>query len=154
MTILNLMKRCRAYEQDLGNLNWSLAIWRDTAVNMTAPVDGLSGGGGGSSDKIGRVTAAIDEVEREIARRKFQYEFERVEVTAQLTRPSCGIKEEILIDYYLAGKSVAEIAHDRGYSESYISKLKRNGEKKYASVAITMPEVYMKSAIESTERGF
>ena len=70
MNAITILKRCRAAKNDIERLQQRIEQRRDVLGSLSAPQADPNGGshGTGDKDKIGRILADIDELERDPAR--------------------------------------------------------------------------------------
>ena len=129
MNAMTILKRCRAAKNDIGRLLQRIEQRRDVLDSLSAPQDDPNGGsrGTGDKDKIGKILADIDELEREVEARK---EAEKAEKTAALTLLDMvpDLEGRVLYDYYVKRWDTPEIARKEKYTAGYVRKTKRNGE--------------------------
>lgn len=150
MKALTILKRCRAARVDIGRLQQRIDQRRDVLTGIGAPTaDPIGGGHGtGDTDKTGRILADIDLLERQIAARKEALEAERVSACALLDMVP-GLESKVLYKYYVKGMNTTQIAMAEKYTETYVRKRKRAGEKMLGElppeqVAGTLPPWYLK----------
>ena len=86
MNAMTILKRCREAKSDIERLEQRKEQWQDVLSSMSAPQADPNGGshGTGDKDKIGRIYADIDELERKIEARKNAAEAEKVSATVLL----------------------------------------------------------------------
>ena len=129
MNAMTILKRCRAAKNDIGRLLQRIEQRRDVLDSLSAPQADPNGGsrGTGDKDKIGKILADIDELEREVEARK---EAEKAEKTAALTLLDMvpDLEGRVLYDYYVKRWDTPEIARKEKYTAGYVRKTKRNGE--------------------------
>ena len=129
MNAMTILKRCRAAKNDIGRLLQRIEQRRDVLDSLSAPQADPNGGsrGTGDKDKIGKILADIDELEREVEARK---EAEKAEKTAVLTLLDMvpDLEGRVLYDYYVKRWDTPEIARKEKYTAGYVRKTKRNGE--------------------------
>ena len=129
MNAMIILKRCRAAKNDIGRLLQRIEQRRDVLDSLSAPQADPNGGsrGTGDKDKIGKILADIDELEREVEARK---EAEKAEKTAALTLLDMvpDLEGRVLYDYYVKRWDTPEIARKEKYTAGYVRKTKRNGE--------------------------
>lgn len=132
MGAMTILKRCRGAKEEMERIRRRVARRRDAMTSITqAPSEG--GGGGGSDDRYASFVSAIDEYESLLKRRDACY---RAELSA-----SCTLLEElpetesaVLYDYYVQVEKVDAIARKMRYSESYVRRVKANGEQRISQV--------------------
>ena len=129
MNAMTILKRCRTAKSDIGRLLQRIEQRREVLDSLSAPQADPNGGsrGTGDRDKIGKILADIDELEREIEARK---EEEKAEKTAALTLLDMvpDLEGRVLYDYYVRRWDTPEIARKEKYTAGYVRKTKRNGE--------------------------
>lgn len=129
MNAMTILKRCRAAKNDIGRLLQRIEQRRDVLDSLSAPQADPNGGsrGTGDKDKIGKILADIDELEREVEARK---EAEKAEKTAALTLLDMvpDLEGRVLYDYYVKRWDTPEIARKEKYTAGYVRKTKRNAE--------------------------
>ena len=129
MNAMTILKRCRAAKNDIGRLLQRIEQRRDVLDSLSAPQADPNGGsrGTGDKDKIGKILADIDELERDVEARK---EAEKAEKTAALTLLDMvpDLEGRVLYDYYVKRWDTPEIARKEKYTAGYVRKTKRNGE--------------------------
>ena len=129
MDAMTILRRCREAAHDIERLAQLIAQRRGVLDGLSGPQMDPNGGGRGSQDpdKVGRIVADIDELERKKQRREEEQEVEKVAVTAMMDW--LPITEgKVLYHYYVNGLSTTEIARKEKYQASYLRKVKRNGE--------------------------
>lgn len=129
MKAIIILKRCRAAKSDIERLEQRLEQRREVLDSLSAPVADPNGGsrGTGDMDKIGRIYADIDEIEREIAARREASEAEKVASCAILDMVP-DLERMVLYDYYVRRWDTGEIARREKYTAGYVRKTKRAGE--------------------------
>ena len=129
MNAMTIMRRCREARNDVERLQQRIDQRRDVLNSLSAPQADPNGGsrGSGDKDKIGKILADIDELEREVEARK---EAEKAEKTAALTLLDMvpDLEGRVLYDYYVKRWDTPEIARKEKYTAGYVRKTKRNGE--------------------------
>ena len=130
MNALDIMKRCRAAESDIGRLQQRIDQRRDVLTSLSAPQADPTGGsrGTGDKDKTGRIIAEIDELERERDARREAWEAEKVAACA-LVDMVPDLEGRILFDYYVRGMDTVQTAKKEKYQTSYVRRVKRDGER-------------------------
>ncbi len=129
MNAMDILKRCRAATSDIERLQQRIEQRRDVLNSLSAPQADPNGGsrGSGDKDKIGRILAEIDELEREKDARQEEGEVERVAACALMDMVP-DLEGRVLYDYYVKRMDTPEIARKEKYTAGYIRKTKRNAE--------------------------
>ena len=129
MNAMTILKRCRAAKNDIGRLLQRIEQRRDVLDSLSAPQADPNGGsrGTGDKDKIGKILADIDELEREIRARTEAEQAEKVSACALLDMVP-ELEGRILYDYYVKRWDTQEIARKEKYTAGYVRKTKRNAE--------------------------
>lgn len=122
MDAITILKRCRAAQEDMEQLRRRIeqrrSILDDVKVQQACP----------SEDARQRLTACVAQLEGSLAARRESYEAEKVAVCALIdTVPS--MEGQVLYDYYVRRWVTSEIARKENYTEGYVRKAKRNGER-------------------------
>ena len=129
MNAMTILKRCRAAKDDIGRLKQRIEQRHDVLNSLSAPQADPNGGsrGTGDKDKIGRIYADIDELERQVKARE---EAEEAEKMAALTLLDMipDLEGKVLHDYYVKRWDTGEIARNEKYTAGYVRKTKRRGE--------------------------
>ena len=129
MNAMTIMRRCRAAKSDIERIQQRIDQRRDLLDGMSAPLGDPNGGSRptGDLDKIGRILADIDELEREMEARKEAGDAEKAAALA-LTEMVPDTEGKVLYDYYVKRWDTPEIARKEKYTAGYVRKTKRNGE--------------------------
>lgn len=129
MNALTILKRCRETRTDIQRLQQRIEHWRDVLGSISAPLADPSGGshGSGDKDKIGRIEAEIDALERQIAERREAGEAEKVAACA-LVEMVPDLEGKVLFDYYVRRWDTPKIAQKEKYTAGYVRKTKRSAE--------------------------
>lgn len=150
MNAITILKRCRAAKNDIGRLQQRIEQRREVLDSLSAPQADPNGGsrGTGDKDKIGRILADIDELEREIASRKEAAEVEKVSSCAIVDMVP-ALEGKVLYDYYVRRWDTVEIARKEKYTSGYVRKTKRAAEQLLEMISAervdgTLPAWYLK----------
>jgi len=150
MKAMTILKRCRAAKSDLGRIQQRIEQWREVLDSIGAPQADPNGGSRamGDRDKIGRILADIDALEREAEARKEAERAERV-ATCALMDELPDLESRVLYDYYVKRWDTGEIARKEKYTAGYVRKAKRNGEQllemmSSGKVNTTLPAWYLR----------
>ncbi len=129
MNAMTIMKRCRAAKSDVDRLQQRIDQRRDVLTSLSAPQADPNGGsrGSGDKDKISRILAEIDELERERDGRKERAEAEKVAACALMDMVP-DLEGKVLFDYYVRRWDTPEIARREKYTAGYVRKVKRSAE--------------------------
>lgn len=130
MNAMDILKRCRAAKSDIERLQQRIEQRRDVLNSLSAPQADPNGGsrGSGDKDKIGRILAEIDELEREKDARQEEGEVERVAACALMDMVP-DLEGKILFGYYVKRLDTTAIARKEKYQTSYVRRVKRDAEK-------------------------
>ena len=149
MKALEILKRCRDAKGELERLQQRIAQRRDI-LDAKAPQADPNGGsrGSGDKDKIGRVTADIVDLEREMEARKEELMAEQTSACALLDMVP-DLESEVLHMYYVKNEDTARIARRKKYTNGYVRRVKRNAEQLLdmldeERVNATLPSWYLK----------
>ena len=99
-------------------------LQKDDLRNMkiTASIDGMPRGSGGSSDKIGNAVAKIGEIEEEIVRKLDELVTLKLEATGYINK--LDVQENLLLDMrYIRGLEWKVIADEFCYEERNVHRL-------------------------------
>lgn len=150
MKAIIILKRCLAAKGDIERLQQRIEQRREVLDGLSAPQADPNGGsrGSGDPDKIGRILADIDELEREIAARKEAAEAERVASCAIMDMVP-ALEGKILYDYYVRRWDTGQIARKEKYTAGYVRKTKRRAEQLLEMISAekvngTLPPWYMR----------
>ena len=150
MNAMTIMKRCRAAKSDVERLKQRIEQRRDVLDSLSAPQADLNGGsrGSGDKDKIGRILAEIDELEREKDARQEEGEVERVAACALMDMVP-DLEGKILFGYYVKRLDTTAIARKEKYTMGYVRKVKRAAEQLLEMIGpervdSTLPAWYLK----------
>ena len=129
MKAMEILKRCRAAKSEIDRIRQRIEQWKEVLGSLSAPQADPNGGsrGTGDRDKIGRILADIDQLEREIEARKEAEQAEKVSVCA-LMEQLPDLEGRVLYDYYVKRWDTGEIARKEKYTAGYVRKAKRTGE--------------------------
>lgn len=129
MNAMTIMRRCRAARDEISRLQQRIEQRREVLDSLSAPQADPNGGSRGTADrdKISRILADIDMLEREIDARR---EAENVEKVAACTLLDMvpELEGKILYDYYIRRMDTPQIARKRKYTAGYVRKTKRSAE--------------------------
>lgn len=150
MNAMTIMKRCRAAKSDVERLKQRIEQRRDVLNSLSAPQADPNGGsrGSGDKDKIGRILAEIDELEREKDARQEEGEVERVAACALMDMVP-DLEGKILFGYYVKRLDTTTIARKEKYTMGYVRKVKRAAEQLLEMIGPervdgTLPAWYLK----------
>lgn len=150
LTGLEILRRCRAASDEIASLDARIRRQRETMGAFGGTNLGAVGGRGSADpDRMGRMAAKLDEIERRKAARE-------EEMNAELC--SAGLLIDMLPDtegeilhlYYVMGLSTGDIARKIRFAGSYVRKKKSDGEDimEHAiapeRVAATLPAWYLR----------
>lgn len=129
MNAITILKRCRAAKGEIDRLQQRIEQRREVLDSLSAPQADPNGGSrsAGDRDKIGRILADIDELEREIDERR---EAERAEKVAAVVLLDLvpDLESKVLLDYYVKRWDTPQIARKEKYTAGYVRKTKRAAE--------------------------
>lgn len=129
MKAITILTRCREAKRDIEQLERRIDQRHDVLTSLSAPQADPNGGsrGSGDKDKIGRIYAEIDALERERDARK---DAEKAENAAALSLVDMvpDLEGKILFDYYVKRLDTAQISRKEKYTAGYVRKTKRNAE--------------------------
>ena len=150
MKALTILRRCREAKTDISRLQTRIEQRREMLDSIGAPSADPNGGSRGSADpdKIGRILADIDALERELENRK---NAEKAEMASALILLDMvpDTENRVLYCYYLKRMDTPAIARKEKYTAGYVRKAKRNGEQLMEmvgaeKVAETLPAWYLR----------
>ena len=150
MEAITIFKRCRAAAGDIRRLTQRIQQRRDAMTSISAPQADPNGGSHsqGDPDIMGKMMADIDELERSLEARK---QARTVEIAAAcvLLDKLQDPESSVLHGFYIKQESTASIARRLKYQDSYIRKVKINGEKALGEltadqVAAALPPWYLR----------
>lgn len=150
MEAITIFKRCRAAAGDIRRLTQRIQQRRDAMTSISAPQADPNGGSHsrGDPDKIGKMLADIDALERSLETRKQARTVEIAAACVLLDRLP-DLESNVLHGFYIRQESTANIARRLRYQDSYIRKVKINGEKVLGEltadqVAAALPPWYLR----------
>ena len=150
MNAMTILKRCRAAKSDIERLQQRIEQRRDVLTSLSAPQADPNGGSRGSADKdkMGRIMADIDALERELEAREDAERAEKVAVCALMDMVP-DKEGKILFSYYVKHLDTGAIARKEKYQVSYVRRVKRDAEKliemlSEEKVNATLPPWYLK----------
>lgn len=150
MNAMTIMRRCREARNDVERLQQRIDQRRDVLNSLSAPQADPNGGsrGSGDKDKIGRILAEIDELERKRDARWEEEEAEKV-ATCALVDMVPELEGKILFLYYVKRIDTTAIAKREKYTTGYVRKTKRSAEQLLEMinperVDSTLPDWYLK----------
>lgn len=151
LTGLVILQRCREAEEEIALIDARLRRQRETMDAMGGMrMDTVGGGrGSGDPDRMGRMMAKLDGIEREKEKREREKDAE-IYSAGRLIDMLPNLEGEILHRYYVMRMSTGAIARKLGYTGSYVRRKKTDGENAMAQVisperaAATLPEWYVK----------
>jgi len=150
MDAMTILRRCRAAKSDVERLQQRIDQRHDVLTSLSAPQADPNGGsrGSGDRDKIGRIMAEIDALERERDARKEAGEAERV-AACTLMDMVPDLEGKILFDYYVKRWDTPKIARQEKYTAGYVRKMKRSAEQLMEMISPenvnrTLPAWYLK----------
>lgn len=158
MQAMTILKRCRAAKQDLERLGAQLERRQDAMRAFGGiRLDDVGGGRSAGGDRMAKMSAEIDEIERAIQDRK-DAKYAEIGSAIQLIDMIPDLEGDILHRYYVTGDSCPGIARALRYDRSYVLRKKREGEASIRkiseeTVAATLPAWYIKKWRESDEKG-
>lgn len=150
MNAITILKRCRAAKSDVARLQQRIEQRREVLDSLSAPQADPNGGSRatGDMDKIGRILADIDELEREIASREEAAEAERV-ASCAIVDMVPALEGKVLYDYYVRRWDTGQIARKEKYTAGYVRKTKRAAEQLLEMISAervnsTLPPWYLR----------
>ncbi len=151
MEAITILNRCRDADGDIRRLSLRIQQRRDALYSVSAPLADPNGGGRSQSanqDKTGRLLADIDSLEKAVEIRKQARSVEVAAACILLDRLP-ELESSVLHGYYIKHQNTPVIARKLRYQESYIRKVKLNGEKALAKlsedqVAAALPAWYLR----------
>ena len=149
MRAMTVLERCREAKHDISRLRANLSRRQDAMRAFGGiRMDDIGGGRGTADDRMARMSAEIDEIERAIKARQEAYMAE-VGSAMVLLDFLPELESDILNRYYVSGDSCQGIARAKRYDRSYVLRKKRDGEEimdtlSAEMVAETLPEWYLK----------
>lgn len=133
---MEILKRCRAAKGDIERLEQRIAQRRDVLGNISAPQADPNGGSRtqGPGDKIPRILAEIDELERQKGVREDEERAEQAAAAALMDMVPI-LEGRVLFAYYVSRMDTSEIARKEKYTAGYVRKTKRNAEQMLAMIS-------------------
>lgn len=150
MKALTILRRLREAKTDISRLQLRIDQRMEVLDSIGAPSPDPNGGSRGSADpdKIGRVMADVDLLEREMEGRK---NAEKAEAASALILLDMlpDAENRVLYDYYVKRWDTPAIARKEKYTAGYVRKVKRSGEQLLEmvtaeQVAATLPAWYLR----------
>ena len=121
-SVLDVLKRLRGREAQVGELKEKIRMRRDAATSVTAQY-GAAPPGGGSGDRMSDYVAQIDELSRKIADITCLWQAEMAYCVG-LCDAYDGVERMLIYNYYGKGWTLRAVASAGGYSEGYCRKAK------------------------------
>lgn len=136
MDAMTILRRCREAGHDIERLEQLIAQRREVLDGLSGPQMDPNGGGRGGADpdKVGRIVADIDELERKKQRREDEHEVEKVAATAMMDWLETT-EGKVIFEFYVNNLTTAQIAKAKNYSQGYVRKVKANAEGKLRMVS-------------------
>ena len=159
MQAMTILKRCRAAKQDLERLGAQLERRQDAMRAFGGiRLDDVGGGRSAGGDRMAKMSAEIDEIERAIQDRKDAKYAEIGSAIQLIDMLEDELEGSVLHRYYVTGDSCNGIVRALKYDRSYVLRKKREGEADIGklseeTVAATLPAWYIKKWRESNEEG-
>lgn len=151
LTGMVILQRCREAAEEIAQIEARIRRQRETMEAMGGMRMDPIGGGKGTADpdRMGRMMAKLDGIEREKARRERERDAE-IYSAGLLVDMLPNLEGEILHQYYVMGLSTGQIGRKMGYTGSYVRKKKADGEAVMGQIisperaAGTLPEWYVR----------
>lgn len=151
LTGMVILQRCREADEDIALIDARIRRQRETMEAMGGMRMDAVGGGKGTPDpdRMGRMMAKLDGIEREKERRERERDAE-IYSAGLLVDMLPNLEGEILHQYYVMGLSTGQIGRKMGYTGSYVRKKKTDGEAVMEQIisperaAGTLPEWYVR----------
>lgn len=129
MRAITILKRCREAEQDMRRIRQRIQQRREAAESVTPKANAIGGGRGTvEPDKIAAFVAAITELEADLQAREQARRVEAAAACVLLDRLPEN-ESAVLHQFYIKRLKIPAIAHELGFTEGYIRKLKTVGER-------------------------
>lgn len=164
MDAITILRRCRESEGEIRRLDQRIRQRRLAIDSLQAPQMDPNGGsrGSGDPDKMGRMFAELDLLERERDRRKEERNAETASACALLDMVP-ELESKVLYAYYVETMvdgvhlTTGDIARREKYTPAYLRKVKRRAEQLLdmltaERVAGTLPGWYLRSEDERKQR--
>lgn len=149
MDAMTIFERCRSAAGEIRRLNQRIQQRREAMKSAPAPQPDPSGGSRtrAATDRTGKMVADIDALERQLEARK-QARGAELAAACALLDDLPELESSVLYGYYIGMESAASMARRMKYQDSYIRKVRRNGEKLLNElsgdqVAAVLPTWYM-----------
>ena len=150
MQAMTILRRCRKAKQDLQRLDLQLERRQDAMRAFGGiRMDDIGGSrGGGGSDRMARMSAEIDEIERAIQDRKEARMAEVGSAIQLIDMLEDDMAADVLYRYYVTGDGIAGISRAIPCDRSYVQRKKKDGESAMRQlaaekVAETLPGWYL-----------
>ena len=150
MQAMTILRRCRKAKEDLKRLELQLERRNDAMRAFGGNrIDDIGGSRvGGGSDRMARMSAEIDEIERAIRDRKEARIAEVGSAIQLIDMLEDDMEADVLYRYYVTGDGIAGIARAIPCDRSYVQRKKKDGEQSMGrlageQVAATLPGWYM-----------
>lgn len=129
MEAITILQRCRMAACDIQRLDQRIQQRREALYSISAPQADPNGGSRshGEQDKTGKLLADIDALEKRREARTQAYAVELASACVLLDKLP-ELESKVLHAYYVKREKTPGIARRLRYQESYIRKVKRNGE--------------------------
>ena len=150
MEAMEILRRCREASGEIARLRVRIQQRRDamTSIGAAPPDDKGGSRARGDPDRIGRLVAEVDALEKAIEGREQEYAVETAAACVLLdTLPE--LDSRVLHAYYVKRESVTVIARRLKYQDGYLRKVKSRGEKALTAlpgetVTAALPAWYIK----------
>ncbi len=137
MTGMDVLERCRSYEQDVKRLRVKRDCAQDVLFRVTRATDAQ--GHGAAGDKMGSLTARKDELERGIEARKRAYAMELIEAMRLIGEIESVEVGKAMHSHYIEGESYDAIAVGIKASRDAVRSLIRRGREQIAGKKSRLP---------------
>ena len=129
MDAMTILRRCRGSEEEIRRLEGMIWRRRDAMTSLQSVRTDPDGGSRptGDTDKIGRMLADVDALERRLEERRNAQAVETASSCAMLDMIP-DLESRVLYDYYVRRMTTAEVARKQKYQEGYVRKVKKRGE--------------------------
>lgn len=148
MRAMTILRRCREAADELRRYDQRIRQRREAMGVSGVQMDPNGGSrGGGDPDRMGRMMADLDLIERAKADREDARKAEVASAVLILDMLP-ELESGILHRYYILRESTGEIARKEKYEASYVRKKKRDGEEALGlirpeRIADTLPRWYL-----------
>lgn len=145
---MTILKRCRNAQNDIDHIQQRILRRRDAMECITQQLSATGSRASGDHDKIGDFVADLTKLEADMKKRELAHSVEVAAVCVLLDNLPEN-ESSVLHAYYVKRMKTQAIAKRMKYTEGYIRKLKKEGERLIddlpaEKVAASLPGWYLR----------